>query len=272
MKTRQNTIMGASVPKTAPPAGSGPQWAQDWAAAHPWPGTAELIPQLAAESDTCLLSFSCGKDAIATWLALRPHFKRIVPVYCYCVPDLKFIERGLLYFEDFFATPIVRMPHPALYKWLLSGYMLPPHRLPVIDALNLPVFDWDDVFTAVREDMGLPSDTLVMDGVRACDSIRRRTSIKKYGPVNRNRSLAHPIWDWNVAQVRAAIAEAGVELPIDYEWFGRSFDGLWGDFAVPLQRNAPEDWATMCEWFPLLPAVIAREKLIYGDWKEYGNA
>lgn len=240
-------------------------------AARPiWPCSADLIPQLAEQSNgTCLLSFSCGKDSIATWLALRPHFGRVIPVYGYRVPGLKFVADSLAYYSEWFGTPIIEMPHPALYKWLASGWMQPPHRVPAIVALDLPIFTWDDVFTAVREDLGLPPETLVMDGVRAADSIRRRTAMHKTGPVNWKRFQAHPLWDWNVADIRAAISSAGIKLPVDYEWFGRSFDGLWGDFTVPLQRNAPEDWATVCEWFPLLPASIAREQLAYGAWRQY---
>ena len=52
--------------------------------------------------DTILLAFSRGKDSIAAWLALRDSklFKRIIPVYLYLVPGLKFEEESLKYFED----------------------------------------------------------------------------------------------------------------------------------------------------------------------------
>jgi hypothetical protein len=42
----------------------------------------ELRERMAAlTGDTALLAFSAGKDAIAAWLAMRPHFKRIIPVH-----------------------------------------------------------------------------------------------------------------------------------------------------------------------------------------------
>jgi hypothetical protein len=41
---------------------------------------------------TCILSFSCGKDAIAAWLELKRYFDNIVPVYMNLVPGLEFVE------------------------------------------------------------------------------------------------------------------------------------------------------------------------------------
>lgn len=232
-----------------------------------WPTSAELIPQLAEESDgTCLLSFSGGKDALAAWLALRPHFPRIIPVFFYCVPGLEFVERSLQYYEAFFGTPIIRLPHPQFLGWLDTAAFQPPHRLQAIaelpDALDEP--HWDDYFREVRRDADVPPETFVMNGVRAADSMIRRTALKKTGPVNRNRCQASPIWDWTMDQVRGAIVRAGVALPIDYQWFGRSFDGIYFRYLEPIKRHAPKDYATICEWFPLAPAILARGLQVYG--------
>ena len=43
-----------------------------------------------------------------------------------------------------------------------------------------------------------------------------------------------------------------IELPCDYEWFGRSFDGIDKRFTKVLKDKAPDDYATLLEWFPLL--------------------
>ena len=43
-----------------------------------------------------------------------------------------------------------------------------------------------------------------------------------------------------------------IELPCDYAWFGRSFDGIDKRFTKVLKDKAPDDYATLLEWFPLL--------------------
>ncbi|MFD6070295.1 hypothetical protein [Amycolatopsis lurida] len=50
-------------------------------------------------------------------------------------------------------------------------------------------------------------------------------------------------------------------LPIDYEWYGRSFDGLDYRFIEPLSRHAPEDYARALDWFPLAELELLRHDL-----------
>ena len=69
------------------------------------------------------------------------------------------------------------------------------------------------------------------------------------------------VWDWQVAEVRDRIAAEGIDLPPDYEWFGRSFDGIDRRFLEPLSRQAPEDFARILEWFPLADLELIRHGL-----------
>ena len=56
----------------------------------------------------------------------------------------------------------------------------------------------------------------------------------------------------------ACIEGAGVDLPVDYEWFGRSFDGIDYRFTKPLSEHAPDDFKRLLEWFPLAELEIFR--------------
>ena len=60
-----------------------------------------------------------------------------------------------------------------------------------------------------------------------------------------------------------AIRGAGIELPPEYAWFGRSFDGLDRRFLGPIQQHAARDYARILEWFPLAarPSCAARPLL-----------
>ena len=67
-------------------------------------------------------------------------------------------------------------------------------------------------------------------------------------PGNRKVST---IYDWQKHEVMDAITQAGIPLPVDYEWFGRSFDGIDRRFLEPLRNHAPEDYQRVLDWFPL---------------------
>lgn len=218
----------------------------------------DLIRYVAAESDTVLLSFSCGKDSIGAWLALRPHIRRIIPVYLYLVPDLAFVEESLRSYEQVFETRIIRMPHPSLYRWLTSLTFQAPEHCRILEDLDLPTFAYDDVFSIVKQAEGVSADTLTAVGVRAADSLNRYTAVKNYGSLNERRRSFYPIFDWNKDRLYREIAASGVHLPIDYEWFGRSFDGIDYRFLEPIRRHAPADYERILTWFPLADLELAK--------------
>jgi hypothetical protein len=218
----------------------------------------KVIAEIAKLTDTVLLSFSGGKDAIAAWLALRPHFKRIIPYYYYLVPDLEFVEESLRYYEDFFGTRILRYPNPNLYRMLNNEVFQPPEHLPVIRAWSLPNFDYDELRDVICDDLGIPTDTFTANGVRASDSLNRRTMFKTHGPVNYNRRMFYPIWDWKKAALMDCFTKAGIKMPVDYQIFGRSFDGLDFRFVYPIRKYFPRDYARIREFFPMIEVEFKR--------------
>lgn len=218
----------------------------------------EATREVAKLSDTVLLAFSGGKDAIATWLAIKPHFKRVVPYYMYLVPDLEFVEESLRYYETFFGERIRRYPHPSLYRMLGNAIYQPPERLPVIDAAQLPDFDYDELRDTICDDEGIPRDTFTASGVRASDSLNRRTLFKTHGPVNYTRRIFYPVWDWKKAALLDAFTKVGVKMPVDYQVFGRSFDGIDFRFIYPIRKYFPRDYARIVEFFPMVEVEFKR--------------
>lgn len=218
---------------------------------------AETIAEIRKRSDTVLLSFSCGKDSIGAWLALRPHFARVIPFYLWSIPDLEFVEDNLRYYEDFFGTRIYQLPHPRIYRMLRNNVFQPPQNWPICQMAELPVFDYQDVEDRLREQLGLP-DVYAANGVRACDSITRRTSIKKHGPISHAKKKFYPIWDWSKQRLIDEIVNAGVKLPTDYRVFGRSFDGINWQFLAPMKEHFPRDYARVLEYFPLAEVELKR--------------
>ncbi len=222
--------------------------------------SAELCEQMARECDTAILAFSCGKDSIAAWLQMRKYFKRIVPYYCYTVPNLEFVGKSLSYYEDFFGCHIYRLPHRSLYR-LLRGmvFQSPPH-VTKIESLNIPGDEYDDYMIGeiIRQSECLPAGAYVGTGVRMADSPMRRIGIKTHGAVNHNQKKFYPVYDWKKADLIAAIDGAGVKLPVDYKLFGRTFDGIDYRFLKPIKDNYPQDYERIITWYPLAELELFR--------------
>jgi hypothetical protein len=213
--------------------------------------SARLREQLAAQGRPVLLAFSRGKDSIAAWLALRDAGVNVVPYHLHLIPGLDFVAESLAYFEGKFGTAILDLPHPSLYRWLANAMFQPPERVRVLEAANIQVPTYQDVQTLIRDQLGLPQDTWVCDGVRAADSPTRRTSLMQHGPVSEARRTQKVVWDWKIAHVRDAVRHHDVKLPLEYAWFNRSFDGLDKRFLEPIRKHAPADYSRILQWFPL---------------------
>lgn len=225
---------------------------------------AELCEQMAAECDTAILAFSCGKDSIAAWLQMRRHFKRIVPYYCYCVPGLDFVEDSLRYYEDFFQTRIYRLPHRSFWAWMAEGLFQPPERITTIEDFDMPAFDDAILGEVIRQAGSLPEGAYTGIGVRAADSPMRRVAIKRWGAVNHNSKQFYPVYDWKKADMLRELKASGVKLPVDYKLFGRTFDGLDYRFLAPIKEHFPEDYQRILEWFPLADLEFYRRELANG--------
>lgn len=209
----------------------------------------------------CLIAFSAGKDSLACYLWVRPRFDRVVPVYMYVVPDLEFVEEGLRYFEhNLLDEPIVRMPHPQLYRMLGQLIFQPPDRMAILAAAEMDDVGYDNALLRelVIEETGVGSTAMVATGVRAADSPLRRLGIVSHGPINRRQQTFMPIWDWRKKAVLDAINAAKLRLPVDYDLFGRSLDGIGYEYLAPIKRHFPRDYAKILEWFPLADMELYR--------------
>jgi hypothetical protein len=244
-----------------------------------WPTSAVVREEIRASEAPIILSFSRGKDSLGAWLGLLDAGvapERIHPVYYYRIPGMRFTGEYLDYCEQVFGRPIMRMPHPSLYRMWANGVFQPPGRTGLIMASSAEVeITYQMIEAEIRADKKLPVDTMVATGVRAADSIARRTYLKKSGPTSHGKQRIAVIWDWTVKEVYDRIAAEGIKLPPDYEWFarinprtgrpiknsGRTFDGVAHQFLEPLRRYAPDDYERVMFWFPLAEVDTIRQTL-----------
>jgi hypothetical protein len=227
--------------------------------ARHWETSEALRVALRERTDTVLLAFSCGKDSIVSWLALREHGFTVIPYHLALVPDLEFVEEGIRYFEAWFGCPVHRLLHPSFSRQLRDFNFQPPRRTLSIYDLQLPHVDYADTYEHLRREhgKGLP----IVTGVRAADSPMRRSTIKRTGAWNPTLGTAAASFDWSTKAVYQRIADEGIGLPVDYELFGRSFDGIDWRFLAPLRERFPRDYDRILEWFPLADLELFRREL-----------
>ncbi len=224
--------------------------------------SAALCRHVRAESgDTCLLAFSAGKDAVCAWIQARRYFGRVVPLYRYLVPGLEFVEDGLAYYERAFGTPIYRVPHPSIYRMLNNLVFQPPERCAAIERARLPRITYAQTNDHVRQ-VANATGAWVANGTRTADSPIRLMSVRKHGPRNMRERGFMAVYDWRIADVEREIKAAGLKLTVDYQMFGRSFDGIDYRFLKPIKERFPRDYQRILEWFPLADLELFRRERI----------
>lgn len=222
------------------------------------PTSAEVIDRLKAEGRPVALACSLGKDSLAAWVALEEAGIDVVPVYFWSVPRLPLVEENIRQIEGVFGVSIHQAPHPRFFRMLNEMTLQPPERMATIMKAGVQTPDYDELWPMLKEDLGLPADTWVCDGVRACDSIQRRASLTRNGVMKKTTHKASVIADWTKAEVMDALKRRGIGLPPDYELFGRSFDGLDERFMRPLMECRPDDFGAVRRWFPFVEADVLR--------------
>lgn len=218
----------------------------------------ETIAAVRALSPETIVSFSRGKDSIAAYLAIRGKFERIVPYTYYLVPGLEFVEESLAYFEQKIGCHIVRYPAAAFYKMLNNMVYQPKGHIDVIERMSLPTLSQDDLQRALVVDNDIDENAYNAIGMRSKDSVQRAFSIQRNGAINHKRQTYYPVHDWSKQDVIDCIKKSGWKLPIEYKYFGSSFDGLYLSYLYPIKLYFPRDYQRILEFFPMAEMEVLR--------------
>lgn len=221
----------------------------------------QAVEYVREKTDTVVLSFSGGKDSLACWLVLRPYFPRIIPVYHYWVPGLRFVEEALTYYEDVLGAHIHRLPHPIFYQLLANSYFQPAHRVPICEYYDLPEMSFRDWTDILADEYGALETYWTAVGTRAHDSATRRMAMRRHGTVREAERKFFPVADLKKDELIALFRRHGVRLPRDYAIWGRSFDGIDYYFLRGVRDHYPEDYRRILEWFPLAELEFARKEI-----------
>jgi len=223
----------------------------------------ELCEAVRAEGcDTVLVSFSRGKDSYAVVEKLRRYFGRVVLFHLDLLPEpLRIETEAIERWQARGGEPVLRYTHPGTLKQLRAFVYQTPARVAAIQAADLPRdYTIDAIEADVRRRAGAPSAWVAL-GLRAADSIQRRTHFKTHGSVMLAPRAFYPVFDYTIDDVDRAVRRLGIPLPNDYNLFGRSLDAISHDFLAPLRAAYPDDYERILKWFPLAEAGVHRTTL-----------
>lgn len=236
----------------------------------PFATSEEACAFVRTKTDTVVLAFSRGKDSICAWLQLRRYWTapgQIIPI-TKVFPNkagtgpLRFEEESLRYYEQFFGTRIYRIFHHEYIRQLAYLLMQPPDRRDAIARLQaqrlVQVLDNAD---RDKQILRIVKGAWICTGLRMWDSLQRQRTIKKNGSVYPTRKLFYPIFDWKNARQYDELEQAGVRLPLDYLYGGRSFEGLSYEMVEMMKTHYPDDYAAALFWFPMV--ALYEKQLAY---------
>ena len=215
----------------------------------------EIIRDIAAETDSIILMHSLsGKDSIALLDLCAPHFKRIVCVYMYVVPDLDHIKPYHAYAASKYPnTEWAQVPHYGLYSWIKYGYMgvekNPKQRL----------WKLADIIDKMRERTGVEWCCL---GFKQTDSLNRLLMLRSYKDgkesICRAGKKFYPLSTYNNKEVLEYISRQNLKTPENYGGGGQSCGCDVSDYNYLkfLQQHYPADLEKIYTKFPRTRFII----------------
>ena len=216
-----------------------------------------VLPEMREQKH--ILHFSCGADSIATHIRMRSWGIEPELVYMYYIDGLPLVENYIKYYEKKMNCHIYKLPHPFFWKDYQNGLFQYPgvgdQIFKYVKSLGWGAYNFK-TYNKVLE-TNFP-DYYFAQGLRASDSINRRMVIKNHGIVIRN--VWYPIASWGFNDIKSALADNDLKLPLDYALIGRSFEGLDCWMAPIIRRECPQTWEILKSYFPLLNMLCAQSE------------
>lgn len=199
-----------------------------------------------------VLHYSTGKDSIAAWIALRDAGFEVVPVYKEVFPNISFIDSVIAAHEEYFGTEVIKVPYKGLFQSLHNAYGSRN------DHANLELIDIKSKLNreySMKEDfndyvLNYTQCGVSVIGVKASDSIHRRTNFLMSGPYNAKQRMFSINWRLAKNAPLRMIMNANCPLPKYYLWLNRSPEFLFPSEFYFIKKYYPQDWEKICSYLP----------------------
>lgn len=215
----------------------------------------EIVSDIAKETDRIILMHSLsGKDSIALLDLVAPHFKRVVCVYMYVVPNLDHIVPFYRYaVKKYPRTEWMQVPHYGYYSWVKYGFM-GVRRNP-----NQRLWKLSDIIDKIRDRTGVEWACL---GFKQSDSLNRCLMLRSYKDGKesicwKGRKF-YPLSTYKNADVLEYISRNHLKAPEAYGGGGQSCGCDVSDYwyLKYLEQNYPEDLQRIYGIFPRTQFII----------------
>jgi phosphoadenosine phosphosulfate reductase len=212
----------------------------------------DIVRQASRLTDSILCGTSSGKDSLVNLDLCVKHFKRVEAYFYYLIPGLKFQERYLGYCERRWKIKIHRLPHPG-FAYNMAASRL---RLHTNIGRSCELLTFVELENEARRLSGIG---WIATGDRALESLQRRGMLSACEGLDTKRRRVFPLAWWNHAAVFNYLKRERIPLPSDYRARGGSFNGLTPSNMDWIKREHPQDWKTICDYFPFAEAQLFRE-------------
>jgi len=215
----------------------------------------EIINDIAKETDEVILAHSLsGKDSIALLELLYPHFKKIVCMFMYTVPNLRHINEYYAWAKKKYPkAEFIAVPHYSLFEYRKHGF------LGKRGDEKQRLFRLSDIIDKVREKFGIEWVCL---GFKQADSLNRRLMLRSYKDGKLSISYAgkkfYPLSTYKNEDVMKYIEVRKLKRP---EWYDPKEQSSGVDvsdihYLKYLERNYPDDLEKVFKEFPAARRII----------------
>ncbi|MDR1562270.1 MAG: phosphoadenosine phosphosulfate reductase family protein [Dysgonamonadaceae bacterium] len=208
----------------------------------------EAILKVASATDKAILFHSAtGKDSIALLDMIRPHFKDIICVYMYIVPNLEHINKYILWAENRYSVQFIQTLHYALPSYIKSG------NLGMRQNGKVKNYTLGKITDSIRMKTGIE---WVFYGFKQSDGLNRRLMLRTYegNCICEKTKKCYPLSEWKNRDVLAYIRQNDLIEPINYGKVGSASSGCAVNdinFLLWCKRNHHDDYRKVIKMFPI---------------------
>lgn len=214
--------------------------------------TLTILREARERTDSCLVSYSGGKDSLCVLDMCMRTFSRVEAFFMYFIPDLEVIEAQLELARKHWGVTIHQVPHWALSRCLAYGvYMWPSYKRD-----DLRDYKLRDVYNLMIERTGIP---LIATGAKRSDSLWRKRNLAN---IAHYTDVIHPCVGWGKKDVLAYLGMHNIPLP-DSSGGAMTGIGLATPDLLWLHDKHPDDFRKLVKIFPFAEAVVWRREF-YG--------